>query len=196
MKLRKSQSLRRRSARNALQSGVSLIETMVALAILLIVSIGILSLSAVALETTENQGHLEARAAEYAQDKMEQLMSLAYADGDTPTAGQGSDTIVFPACSPISVVPPPCTTGTGLYIGGSSDPAAPVNKYVDYLDNNGNALGGGTTAPAGWFYIRVWQISSQATNLKKITVTAQVRSGIGTKLTPTATVVSLKAFPF
>lgn len=188
-----------RHSRYSSQLGMSLLETLFALAILLIVSVGIMAMAGVAMETTENQGHLQARAAEYSQDKMEQLMSLAYGDGDTPTAGQGTDTTVFPACSPISVSPPACTTGTGLYVGGSSDPSAPVNKYVDYLDASGNALGGGATAPANWFYIRVWKIDkpSGTTNLKRITVTAKVQSSIGPNgATPTATVVSLKTFPF
>lgn len=186
-------------SRYSSQLGMSLLETLFALAILLIVSVGIMAMAAVAMETTENQGHLQARAAEYAQDKMEQLISIAYADGDTPTAGIGTDTTAFPACSPISISPPPCTTGTGLHAGGSSNPAAPVNKYVDYLDRNGNALGGGSTPPANWFYIRVWKIDkpSGTTNLKRIAVTAQVKSSIGPNgATPQATVVSLKTFPF
>lgn len=193
----KESSTHRRS-RYSSQLGMSLLETLFALAILLIVSVGIMAMAGVAMETTENQGH-QTRAAEYAQDKMEQLMSLAYGDGDTPTAGQGTDTTVFPACSPVSISPPACTTGTGLHVGGSSDPSAPVNEYVDYLDTNGNALGGGATAPANWFYIRVWEIAapSGTTNLKQITVTAKAKSSIGPNgVTPRATVVSLKTFPF
>ena len=36
----------------------------------------------VGMMTTENQGHLAARTTEYAQDKMEQLLVLAYGDTD------------------------------------------------------------------------------------------------------------------
>src|ERR1041385_9506661 len=75
------------------QAGISLIETMIALAILLVVSIGILSMAIVSITTTENQGHLGARTAEYAQDKMEQLQSLSFADG-VGGAGTGTDTTV------------------------------------------------------------------------------------------------------
>ena len=50
------------------QAGISLIETTMALGLLLVVSAGILGLGAIALTTTENQGHLAARTAEYAQD--------------------------------------------------------------------------------------------------------------------------------
>src|SRR3954469_5393595 len=91
------------------QAGMTLMETVIALAILLIVSTGIMSVVLVAITTTETQGHLAARTAEYAQDKIEQLTSLSYAD-------TVSDTTQFPAAN---------SGGTGLSIGGSFDPAAP-----------------------------------------------------------------------
>ena len=182
------------------QAGLSLLETMIALTILLIVTVGIMATATIAVETTENQGHLQSRAAEYAQDKMEQLISLGYGDGDPP-ATSGTDTTVFPACSPQTT--PSCTTGTGLLAGGSSDPTAPVstpgNGYVDYLDSAGNP----TTSTGSWYYIRVWQIDQPTgkTNLKRITVTAQVRStvggaGSGAGALPSATVVAVKTKPF
>jgi prepilin-type N-terminal cleavage/methylation domain-containing protein len=164
------------------QSGMSLLETMIALAILLIASIGILSMASLAMSTTENQGHLAARTAEYAQDKMEQLMSLSY--GDTTT-----DTTTFPSVS---------SGGTGVAIGGSSDPNSPVTSpgtgYVDYLDISGQP----TTSTGNWFYIRVWQISSFSTNLKQITVTAKVKAQVGAPsgALPKSTLVSLKSSPF
>jgi type II secretory pathway pseudopilin PulG len=186
------------------ESGMSLLETMVALTILVVVTVGVMAVAIIAVETTENQGHLQSRAAEYAQDKMEQLISLGYGDGDTGGCGGaacGTDTTVFPSCSPQTS--PSCTTGTGLAVGGSTDPTAPVsspgNGYVDYLDSAGNP----TTSSGSWYYIRVWQIDQPAgtTNLKRITVTAQVRSTVGGARSgagalPTATVVSLKTSPF
>lgn len=173
--------------RRTTQSGMSLLETIIALTILVLVAVGIMSMVAIALETTENQGHLQSRVAEYAQDKMEQLISLAYGDSTT-------DTTTFPATS---------TGGSGLTVGGSSDPSAPVTTpgtgYVDYLDASGNL----TTSTGSWYYIRVWQIDQPAgtTLLKRITVTAQVRgsvggSGTGVGALPKATVVSLKTSPF
>ncbi|HET9402014.1 MAG TPA: type II secretion system protein [Candidatus Acidoferrales bacterium] len=173
------------------QRGIMLLETMIALAILIIVAVGLMSMSLTAIATTENQGHLAARTAEYAQDKMEQLMSLAYSDSST-------DTSFFPACGPSST--PACNNGTGLAVGGSSTPGSPSTGYVDYLDISGNPLTfTGTTAPGGWFYIRVWQIStpSGTTNLKQVTVTAQTRSDVGPSgALPTSTVVSYKSSPF
>jgi hypothetical protein len=175
------------TARRSTQLGMSLLETAIALTILVLVSVGIMSLTAVALETTENQGHLQSRVAEYAQDKMEQLISLAYGDSTT-------DTTTFPATS---------TGGSGLAVGGSSNPSSPVTSpgtgYVDYLDISGNL----TTSSGSWYYIRVWQIDQPdgTTLLKRITVTAQTRNSVGGSATgvgalPKATVVSLKTSPF
>ncbi len=162
------------------EAGVSLIETLVAMALLLISVAGLGSLGVMGLTTTENQGHLAARTTEYAQDKMEQLLVLAY--GDTT-----SDTRVFPAAA---------AGGTGLAIGGNANPAAPVVGYSDYLDINGNLLPSGAGAPAGWFYKRVWSVSSPSVNLKQITVLATVASAIGRQQAPSATVTVLKTFPF
>jgi len=159
------------------QAGMSLIETMMALGLLLVVAAGVLGLASIALSTTENQGHLAARTAEYAQDKMEQLLSLRYGDNST-------DTTVFPAV----------LGGTGLTPGGSLSAAAPAAGYVDYLDASGNLVGAG----GNWEYVRVWQVTQNAAgNLKTISVLSQVRFGIGQSgLLPRSTVVAMKSFPF
>jgi len=176
--------MRRIDRRDRSARGFSLIEIVFALSILLVAALGLLPLGIMATNTTENQGHLAARTTEYAQDKLEQLMALAYGDSV-------SDTRTFPTTN---------TGGTGLTIGGSSDPAAPVALYVDYLDIGGSLIpSAGTTAPNGWYYKRVWQISAPAgtTNLKQLTVTAIVRSAVGgTGRVPRSTVTSLKTFPF
>lgn len=164
--------------------GFSLLETMVGLSLLLVVAAGMMPLATVAFSMSENQGHLASRAAEYAQDKLEQLMALSF--GDTV-----SDTRVFPATD---------TGGSGLTIGGSSNPAAPVAQYVDYLDVDGALIASANGAPPqGWFYQRVWQVAVQNgnANLKRITVTATVRWTSGAYAwTPRATVTSLKTSPF
>jgi hypothetical protein len=175
------------------QSGTTLIEVMIALAILLLASVGIMSLCAVAMVTTENQGHLMARASEYSQDKMEQLISLAYTDSVSNTA-------TFPTAS---------SGGSGMTTGGSSNPSTPATGYVDYLDFNGNPLPVGGSAPANWYYIRVWQISNPAgapsygsigSTLKQVTVTTKVRRGVATTgggggIAPQATMSSLVTYP-
>lgn len=164
------------------ESGFSLIETVFALSLLLIVALGLLPLGIIATTTSENQGHLTARTTEYAQDKLEQLLTLAYNDAAT-------DTRVFPAAS---------SGGSGLAIGGSANPAAPVNLYVDYLDINGTLVPSASGAPpATWFYQRVWQVTSPALHLKQVTVSAIVKAFVGrVGQVPQSTVVALKTEPF
>jgi prepilin-type N-terminal cleavage/methylation domain-containing protein len=163
------------------EAGLSLLEVMIALSILLVVALGILPLGLIAVSTTENQGHLAARTTEYSQDKMEQLLTLAYNDAVT-------DTRVFPSAA---------TGGTGLAIGGSANPNAPVAGYADYLDLSGNVLpSAGNSPPAGWFYRRVWQVSSPFANMKQITVTTIVAHGYSQGRTPQSTLSAMKSFPF
>ena len=176
------------------QAGMTLLETMIALAILLIVAAGVMGIAAVAVSTTETQGHLAARTTEYAQDKMEQLLALKFCDGDT-NGTSGTDTTVFPAV---------VGTGTGLagcsdmtagtaQSGGSLSTTAPTAGYVDYLDASGNLV----AASGNWEYIRVWQITAQGTSMKQVSVKAQARHAVGTNgRLPEATVVALKTFPF
>lgn len=165
------------------EEGFSILETMFAICLLFVVSIGLLPLGLIATTNTENQGHLMARTTEYAQDKMEQLLALSYGDNST-------DTRVFPATD---------LGGTGLAVGGNADPAAaPVDLYADYLDISGTLLPSvGGAAPANWYYKRVWAIASPSANLKQITVTATTRTAVGSiGRIPRATVTSLKTFPF
>jgi prepilin-type N-terminal cleavage/methylation domain-containing protein len=164
------------------ERGFSLIETVFALSLLLIVALGLLPLGIIATTTTENMGHLSARTTEYAQDKLEQLLALSY--GDTT-----SDTRVFPATD---------VDGSGLSIGGSADPESPVELYVDYLDINGTLIPSeGTDEPDGWFYKRVWEVTSPQANLKQVTVTAIVKTAVGgVGVVPQSTVTALKTFPF
>ncbi|MGE3959015.1 MAG: hypothetical protein AB7H96_20040 [Vicinamibacterales bacterium] len=172
----------RHTHRLEVADGFSLLETVIAISLLMIVALGLLPLGVVATNNTENQGHLMARTTEYAQDKMEQLLALSYGDVT-------SDTRVFPATS---------TGGSGLAVGGNSDPASPVDTYVDWLDINGTLLASaGTTPPATWYYQRTWQVTNPSANLKQIKVTATVKSAVGsTGRIPRATVTSLKTFPF
>jgi hypothetical protein len=122
-------------------------------------------------------------------------MALAWGDAV-------SDTRVFPAAT---------SGGTGLLQGGSSNPSAPVEKYVDYLDQNGNLCGSaaaacvapvGTTPPTGWFYQRVWQIDNHASDanlpdgLKRITVATTVARGFGGAMKSSSYLTVLKANPF
>ena len=162
-------------------SGSTLVEVIVAILIMGTLAAGLLSMAALALTQSENQGHLSARTAEYAQDKMEQLLALSYSDANSNT----------------TVIPTIATGGSGMALGGSSNPNAVVAAYVDYLDSDGKPLCpcSGTTVPAGWFYKRVWEIATPAgsTNLKQITVTAIVARSHANKIIPRATLTALRS---
>jgi hypothetical protein len=162
-------------------TGSSLPETMVATALLMVVIGGLGSMGVMGMMTTENQGHLAARTTEYAQDKMEQLLVLAYGD-------QTTDTRVFPSVG---------TGGTGLAVGGSTNTDAPIAGYADYLNKSGTLVAGANGAPpADWYYKRVWAVTIPATNLKQIAVTVTVKSALGGARPAASTVTALKAFPF
>jgi len=183
------------------QAGMSLLETMFAVFIVLVVAVNVMAMAFTAITTTENQGHLAARTAEYAQDKMEQLLALRYCDfstntavfPSTPVGGTGLGNCV----SQVTPVDPRVPGGT---VGGLN-PAAPVAGYVDYLCVDGSYLGTNTCTVVNWYYARLWQITNPAgaggNNLKQITVLCQVRSGIGNRTAlPQSTVTSMKSYPF
>ena len=187
-------SLRSLLRRLGREDGTTLIETTIACGMVLVSLAGLMSLGAIASMHTENQGHLAPRTTEYAQDKMEQLLALAY--GNT-----SSNTVVFPTTD---------TGGSGLAIGGSTDTAAPVNNYVDWLAQDGTLLYGGTAQPSGWFYERVWQVTcasaaytpavacvdNPSAGVKQITVTVTVRSSVGGFMLAKSSVVAIKAAQF
>jgi len=183
------------------ERGTTILEVVVASALLVTLMAGLMGLSSLAIATTENQGHLAARATEYAQDKMEQLLALDYSD-------TLSDTRTFPASScPVTTPAKPC----GLTPGGSYNVDSPVEYYVDYLDVNGNLCGttgaacaapSGTTPPSGWFYERAWKIDDSTTdgtlptNLKRIAVAASTSRGFGGVTRATSYLTVLKSNPF
>jgi hypothetical protein len=160
--------------------GLSLIETMIAVLILLFGLVSVMSMFAVAVTQNANQGEFGTRTTEYAQDKMEQLLGLGFTDSATNTA----------------VYPPAATGGTGLGASlsaggtvGSVNTASPTTGYVDYLDFRGNLLSSST----GWFYKRQWSISLNAAGtLKTIRVVAITRSQAGPGVMPSTTLVSYK----
>jgi hypothetical protein len=170
------------------ERGMSFVELVFAISVITIAALGLLPLGAIAVKTTENQGHLMARCTEYAQDKLEQLMALQFGDAI-------SDTRVFPAAP---------NGGTGLggnglaaTVGNANPDAAAVNGFVDYLTIDGDLLPFNVGVPANWYYKRVWEIAPVSATLMRITVTTIVKNSVGnTGRIPRATVVALKSFPF
>lgn len=152
-----SKASRSSAARN--QRGVTLIETLIAAAVLLVTCAGLMTLLAVSATRNRAQGEDTTRTVEYSQDKMEQLLALQF--GDT-----ASNTTVYPVAS---------SGGTGLATGGGTTAGSPITGYSDYLDLNGNlsctstVTSCSTTGYAGPFYTRQWSIATSG-NIKTISV--------------------------
>jgi hypothetical protein len=163
------------------ERGIGLVETMVALLLMIIGLLAVMSLFTVASAGHTNQGDYATRTTEYAQYKMEQLLRLSFSDSTTNT----------------TVFPPTATGGTGLGSGltagnsvGSVNTASPVSGYVDYLDYGGNLLPSST----GWYYKRQWQIALDgAGRMKTVTVIAIARNAAGRGIRPSSTLVCLKS---
>jgi hypothetical protein len=96
-----------------------------------------------------------ARAGTYAtvlaEQKIEQLRGLAW----------GYDTLGLPvgdtSTNTAASIDAP-TGGTGLSASPADSLTSSVDGYVDYLDQFGNIIGGGTTVPPKAVYIRRWSV--------------------------------------
>jgi len=162
--------------------GTTLLETVIALIVLLIGVVATMGVLSIAVTQNWNQGDRSTRTTEYAQDKMEQLLALNFNDG-------ASNTAVYPTAS---------TGGSGLggtmsgnsTVGGVTS-GSPIAQYVDYIDASGNLQ----TTSTGALYIRQWSISTNTSaNLKTITVVARAMISTTTgAMTPTTTLVSMKS---
>jgi len=182
------------------ERGTTLIETMVAVAILLIVIVGLLPVFVVGIQTTNQQADMATRTTEYAQDKMEQLLTLSTINLTSDGFNDGTtDTTVFPSVTDGSTG---CTGSGANTCGlggtmaasstvGSVPPAAAVKYFADYLDVNGNLL----TSSTGAYYTRQWKVTTDSTaTLKTITIVATAVQGAGVKgLAPSSTLVSVKS---
>jgi type II secretory pathway pseudopilin PulG len=180
--------------------GSTLIETMMAVALLLVVAVGLLPVFAFGIQTTNQQGDMATRTTEYAQDKMEQLLTLNAINLTSDGFNDGTtDTTVFPSVTNGSTG---CTGSGSTVCGlggtmaanstvGSIPPAAPVTYFSDYLDVNGNLLPNSTGAE----YTRQWKVTTDSTGtLKTITIVATSLKIAGVKgLSPSTTLVCTKS---
>lgn len=128
------------------------------------VSLAILCFSLVAIAQLfliATQANLAARStsvtAALSQQKLEQLRALTwgYDALGLPVSDFVSDTTVSPQAS---------AGGTGLTPSPTNSLSANVPGFVDYLDRNGQSLGGGATPPAATQYIRRWSVEPLPTN--------------------------------
>ena len=173
------------------ESGISLIETMIATVLIMVGLMAVLGLFAASMAYNQAHGDLASRATTYGQTKMEELLALQFADATTNTT-----------------VWPYTTTGTGNKglcgnlatnaTCGGLNPASPVADYVDYLDYQGTRVGATEVDANGQlrqFYIRQWLIQGTTTNLKTVTVRTTARRTSGSAPAPFVVLVGFKSRP-
>jgi prepilin-type N-terminal cleavage/methylation domain-containing protein len=185
------------------QSGFSLIETVVAAAIMATALVALAQLFAIAINTNR-VARAGSFAAVMAHQKMEQLRALiwsvdvngmALSDMSTDTARPE----VEPGCPVVSTG---SASGTGLSSSPSGTLEQDTDGWVDYLDARGCALGGGSAPPSNAVYARRWaveplQANPDTTIVLQVFVSPVRRQGIGepgsAALSPgTARVISVK----
>ena len=138
------------------EKGFSLLEAIIAAGLLAGALAALGQMLAIAVAT-----HRSARAGSdatvLAQQKMEQLRGLTW----------GFDVSGFPivdtATDTAASVETP-TGGTGLTPSPTDTLVSNTSGWVDYVDQSGAALGGGTQVPAGAMYLRRWAIEPLPSN--------------------------------
>jgi type II secretory pathway pseudopilin PulG len=138
------------------QAGFSLLEVVIATSLLVVGMVSLAQLFAVAT-TSNTNARTSTFATVLAEQKMEQLRGLTW--GFDPIGLPLSDTT-----SDTAGAAPSPTGGAGLAPSPAATLTTSTAGYVDYLDQFGNVIGGGTTIPNGTIYIRRWSIEPLPTN--------------------------------
>lgn len=138
------------------ESGFTLIETMVATAMLAVALTALAQLFAISVanNAVAKNGTF---ASVLAAQKIEQIRSLTY----------GFDVLGLPmtdVTTDIAVSPETPTGGKGLAPSITNTLQANTDGYVDYVNANGVTLGGGTVVPNNTAYIRRWMVEPLPTN--------------------------------
>jgi prepilin-type N-terminal cleavage/methylation domain-containing protein len=144
-------------SRSFSEAGFSLVETLVATAILATVSLGVAQMFIYATDNTRG-GKLETTATTLAEQKMEQLRGLTWGYDDEGLGLPETDVQTNLAANP------PDKSGSGLNPSPEGVLEGNTDGYVDYLDQQGSYLGTGATPPDNTVYIRRWSIEPLPTN--------------------------------
>lgn len=159
-------------SRTSKEEGMSLIETMIALMILLFGLLSMAQVLAFSIMASKTYGRDATKTTASAHDKIEELMSLRFSD----------------ATSNLTVNPPYTADGHGLTAGGALPPAAPAAGYADYLD-----FSGARTVAANAAYTRQWSIVDESNTLKRISVVVTSDKSFRNGTAPATTLVTEKA---
>jgi type II secretory pathway pseudopilin PulG len=151
------------SASSNRESGFSLIEVLLATGLMAFALVSLAQLFA--LSTRNNvAARYSTLASMLAEQKMEQLRALTWGFDllNLPLSDLSTNVAAFEATGSCAAA------NTGASVGLTPSPSntlqANVDGYVDYVDENGCGLGGGTVLPANTVYIRRWSIEPLPTN--------------------------------
>jgi hypothetical protein len=153
------------------ESGMTLVETMIAMLILLSGLLAAAQVLAVCVMGSKTYGRDSGKATAAAHDKMEELIGLKFSDIKTD----------------LTVAPPNPATGVGLTAGGNIHPADPVSGYADYLDASGNRTDSGLA-----LYTRQWQIVDESATSKRIAVSVNSKKSFKNGTAPSTILVTQK----
>jgi prepilin-type N-terminal cleavage/methylation domain-containing protein len=150
--------------------GFTLIEVLVAVAILSMAALGGLQLVSMATGMMAD-ARRQSLAANLASARLEQLRSLrlAFDPAGLPITDTSTDLSVEP----------PAAGGAGLAPSGPAALDGDVPGYVDYLDGRGRWLGNGPGAPRGAALVRRWSIEPMDASGDLLAVQVLVRSLAG-----------------
>ena len=134
------------------ERGVTLVETMIAVLVAFVVMASLGAVIFSAMVANKDQGTEVTRMTALAQEKVEQLSRLTYADTSTNT------TLITDTGWSIGLTANSATDLTQL----SACPTGSNVGYVDFLDNTGQPLAGAcsTELATAWGYQRRWQITT------------------------------------
>lgn len=138
------------------ERGFSLVETLFATGLMATAVVGLAQMFVISVQNNKN-ARTGSYAVALAEQKMEQLRGLTY----------GFDVIGLPVTDTTTDTTQPIEQpngGKGLTPSPPGTLVANTNGYVDYIDQFGNILGGGTTPVAKTAYIRRWSIDPLPTN--------------------------------
>jgi prepilin-type N-terminal cleavage/methylation domain-containing protein len=130
-------------------NGFTLIEVLVALAVLCVAALGGIQLVAMATQLTSRAGALSVTTA-LAASRMEQLRGLQFTFDSTGLRLTDVTTDL--------AVDPPGPGGPGLTPSGGGSLDANTPGYVDFADAQGTPLGGGGAPPPGAVFVRRWSV--------------------------------------
>jgi prepilin-type N-terminal cleavage/methylation domain-containing protein len=133
--------------------GFTLIEVVIAVAVLVIVLAGVAGVWAMAAASTR-AAREQTLAMQLARDKLEQLAALTWA---VQPVG-GIDVLASDVTTNVSRLPA-TTDGSGTRASPSDSLGASRATYADYLDARGRWLDAGPSPPAGARFVRRWWLA-------------------------------------